>query len=160
MKILYLHGLDSLGLTSEKQEVFEKFEFEVIAPIINYREKEPVFFESLINKHNPDLLIGSSMGGRMAYWLSNKYTLPAILLNPAIGHELCEQIIPITNYEKEKSHSKQLFVFGENDEIVKMSEVIEFTGPAIHCITLEETAHQLSADDLETALFYYLDFIN
>lgn len=160
MKILYLHGLDSLGLTTEKQEILEKFEFEVIAPIINYREQNTSFFDVLINKHKPELLIGSSMGGRFAYWLSNKYTIPAILLNPAIGHELCEQILPIADYEKEKSHAKQLFVFGENDEVVKMNDVIAFTGPAIHCITLEETAHQLSAEDLETALFYYLDFIN
>lgn len=87
--ILYIHGFASSGL-STKAQLFRK----------HYRGKEAFIAPSL--SYIPDLalatleemvlnlypqeqlyLIGSSLGGFYAMYLSQKYNLPAVLINPA-----------------------------------------------------------------------------
>lgn len=159
MKVLYLHGLDSNGLTPEKREVLEAYDLEVDAPLTDYRKSKLGDFEDLIKVYTPEILIGSSMGGRICYRLSNKFNIPALLINPAIGHNLCEEIVPIDDFMHSNKCNKQLFVFGEKDDIVSMDTVISKTGPDIHCITIENMYHSVTPEEIDTAIFYFLNNI-
>ena len=71
MIILYLHGLES-KLSPQKRSVLERFGT-VIAPDLDYHKNTNVF--DLLIKRNEeqhfDVIIGSSMGGFMGYYLAN-----------------------------------------------------------------------------------------
>ncbi len=74
-KVLYLHGLESKQ--GGPKVDFLANEFIVHAPKIDYTDPElniKMFFT--IQDFNPDLIIGSSMGGYVADILAEKYGKP------------------------------------------------------------------------------------
>ena len=82
-KVLYLHGLESKqgGLKVD----FLANEFCVHAPAMDY--KNPMLqneLEFIMRQFDPDLIIGSSMGGYIADLIHKKFDIPAILFNPAL----------------------------------------------------------------------------
>ena len=84
MKILYLHGLDSL-LQDDRRNVLSHYG-EIFAPTINYRNA-PNLFDELQNQYaSADVLIGSSLGGLVVYYLAQKLGKPCLLFNPALTH--------------------------------------------------------------------------
>lgn len=89
MKVFYLHGLFGAP-NPEKLAMLEAAGFkEVVAPHVVYETRQPndLFAElyETCQAAPPDLLIGSSMGGYMTYWLSRCLNLPVLLLNPALN---------------------------------------------------------------------------
>ncbi|MDR1402352.1 MAG: hypothetical protein LBJ60_01440 [Tannerellaceae bacterium] len=77
-KVLYLHGLDG-SLSREKREALERC-FEVVAPQLDYRNTPGMFGElsKLFVAGNMDAVIGNSMGGCFAYYLSLYHSVPAL----------------------------------------------------------------------------------
>lgn len=87
--ILYLHGFSSSGFGKKALEFKEYFKDDLIHPslptipklaINNLEQIIEVFLKLNQNVH----LIGSSLGGYYALYLANKYSLKAVLINPAI----------------------------------------------------------------------------
>jgi len=64
MRIAFFHGLESSYISDKSEFLKQKFDDPFI-PNLNYREDKNLFFSVLmeVEKRNPDLLIGSSMGG-------------------------------------------------------------------------------------------------
>ena len=84
MKILYLHWLDSF-LQDDRRNVLSHYG-EIFAPTINYRNA-PNLFDELQNQYaSADVLIGSSLGGLVVYYLAQKLGKPCLLFNPALTH--------------------------------------------------------------------------
>ena len=86
MNILYLHGLES-KLSAEKRIILEHYG-QVIAPDIDYNSN-PNIIQLLHNTYkNQDikLIIGSSMGGFVGYYLSAILGLSCMLYNPALPY--------------------------------------------------------------------------
>ena len=82
-RILYLHGLES-GNKGKKID-FLKERAEVLAPKINYKDEaleEKLMY--MVEKFQPDFIIGSSMGGYVGSLLANRYGIENLLYNPAI----------------------------------------------------------------------------
>jgi uncharacterized protein len=115
IKTLYAHGLDGL-LSEEKKKILELYT-QVIAPEMNYRTN-PKSYDDLLQiaqKEKVDVIIGSSMGGCMAYHLSLHLNVPALLFNPAlpfrsVGVDLPDQNLARTEYLR--------VILGGKDEIV------------------------------------------
>lgn len=84
MNILYLHGLNSTNL-NERTEWLSQYG-KVYHPLMDYQNIPAAFLylEKLVKKYKPQVIVGSSMGGFMAYHLGNYYGIPGILLNPAL----------------------------------------------------------------------------
>lgn len=92
-KILYIHGFK--GQRSEKSKLlrdhfFDKEEYSVHRPILDdYKPLESIKkIENIIKNSNEIeggefFIIGSSRGGFYALYLSMKYRLPCLLINPA-----------------------------------------------------------------------------
>lgn len=87
--ILYIHGFGSSGL-STKAEIFRDYyrgKENFIAPSLSYVPDLAIatLEEIVITlcQQGPLYLIGSSLGGFYAMYLSQKYNLPAVLINPA-----------------------------------------------------------------------------
>lgn len=123
MNIVYIHGLDS-KLSPEKKTILERFGT-VIAPVVDYYSNANAI-ESLIEKlKNQDVqvIIGSSMGGFAAYYISTVLHKPALLFNPALKNRSVEQIIPSVPFSK--PCFKQL-VLGNLDDVVNPGDTLRF----------------------------------
>ena len=82
MKILYVHGFASSGHSGTTQHLHQTLpEAEIVSPDLPEKPSEALeLLQILCKKENPDLIIGSSMGGMYAEQL---YGYPRILVNPA-----------------------------------------------------------------------------
>lgn len=84
--IVYIHGLDSVP--GPKYEWLESNYHHVYAPSLDYRRDPDRVFDQLIRDTrgmNVSLVVGSSMGGYMAYWLCRQIGAPGLLFNPALA---------------------------------------------------------------------------
>lgn|SRR5699024_5588651 len=145
MSILYLHGLES-SLSVDKRNVLEKFGM-VHAPQIDYR-KEINSIKNLLQDFkdkNITIVIGSSMGGFVGYYVANGLQVPALLFNPALTYRSVHQEIP--EVINSKSNFKHL-VLGANDDLIKPEDTLKFIGSSIgkdnyHLNIRQDLAHRI-----------------
>lgn len=129
MRALYIHGLESNGLTQEKSDLLAPLDLSIIAKVYPFkRDKELLAdIEQDIFENMPNFLIGSSLGGGLAFYLSNKHNLPALLFNPALHFTRLQQYQNIPSvYLKYPKNKLQHVVFGEFDDIITPGTTIDF----------------------------------
>jgi len=82
-KVLYLHGLES-GQGGPKVDYLTT-QGAVMAPKMDYTRKG-LFTEmvQLVEEFDPDVIVGSSMGGYFGYMLAGLFKKKAVLFNPAL----------------------------------------------------------------------------
>jgi pimeloyl-ACP methyl ester carboxylesterase len=121
-KILYLHGLDGSS-SQEKKEALENC-FQIVAPTLDYRNTPNMFeiLSELLVSENIDAVIGNSMGGCFAYYLSLKHSIPALCFNPA----LCFRPIAINLPELEENNNPIIFILGGQDDTVPVADNFEW----------------------------------
>lgn len=83
--LLYIHGFASSGHSHKVQVLRQHFE-EVYAPSLSHipqlaLETLEQFVDAM---DDPPLLLGSSLGGFYALYLSQRLSLPAVLINPVV----------------------------------------------------------------------------
>ena len=87
--ILYIHGFASSGHSNKVSILRKRFD-RVIAPSLNHIP--PLAIETLAafipELRTPPLLVGSSLGGFYALYLSQQFDLPAVLINPVTRFDL------------------------------------------------------------------------
>lgn len=116
MKIAYLHGLESSIDPKDPKIIFmdETFD-EVYTPSINY--KDPSTFNKLLNdikNFQPDLIVGSSMGGYVSYLIGSKLSIETILFNPAMVGRSFDPIVDNSALKGSTHHA----YFGKNDKVI------------------------------------------
>lgn len=120
-KILYLHGLES-------KQGGEKIDFLsskaiVHAPSLNYKDKD--IFNQLVKmvvKVDPDIIIGSSMGGYVGWVLGSMFKKQTLLFNPALH----SRTIEIPHLVNSSSPRNPIIILGEQDEIINSSKTIDY----------------------------------
>jgi esterase/lipase len=143
-KVLYLHGLESKQ-GGPKVDFLAK-EFCVYAPEMDY--KDPTIQNQLdfvMRQLQPDLIIGSSMGGYVADILAQKYGISAILFNPAVHNRSFDPAIePLIEGEQADLQKKKIVVLGKNDEVIPpyMAQIM-FENNRYYEVVFEEMAHQV-----------------
>ena len=112
MKILFLHGLESTNQSS-KVDFMRALGHDVHAEYMDYRKVLDLYSKTLnsIIDFNPDLIVGSSMGGYFAFHLGTHYKTNLLLLNPALPNRTFDPPILPDGNEK----SKIWALVGEND---------------------------------------------
>ena len=117
MKILYLHGLESKQ--GGPKVDFLKELGETLAPSMNYRNSNE-FSKTLkdAKNFNPDLIIGSSMGGYFAKAVASHLGVDALLFNPAIHSRSIEPEGVIFGNKKFNAR----VVLGSKDAIIDYKE--------------------------------------
>lgn len=87
-RVAFFHGLTSGIQDAKKLYLEQKFDY-VYYPKLDYFHDKTIFIRMLseIKERDIDLLIGSSMGGWIAYAISTQTGLPCILFNPALANE-------------------------------------------------------------------------
>ena len=143
-KVLYLHGLESKQ--GGPKVDFLTNEFIVHAPKMDYKDPElniKMFFT--MQDFQPDLIIGSSMGGYVADILAEKYGIPAILFNPALHNRSFDPAIeyPIEG-EQAELQERKIVVLGKNDDVIPpYITKIMLENNRNYKIVLEEMGHQV-----------------
>ena len=143
-KVLYLHGLESKQ-GGPKVDFLAK-EFCVYAPEMDY--KDPMlqnWVDFIMRQFQPDLIIGSSMGGYVADILAQKYGIPAILFNPAVHNRSFDPAIePLIEGEQADLQKKKIVVLGKNDKVIPpYITQIMFENNRYYEVVFEEMAHQV-----------------
>lgn len=84
--VLYIHGFESKPV-AEKTSAIADLGCTVIAPQLHYKEVMGTYsrLKQLAEEFKVDWLIGSSLGGYSAFWLSQELQIPTLLFNPALA---------------------------------------------------------------------------
>lgn len=155
IKILYLHGLGATP-KSDNIEILERDGVTIISPTFDYRNSIVFDFIAydIIEKHNIQIIIGHSLGGYLAYYLSNKYKIPCLMFNPSFGYKNL-YLQPIPNDVKElTSYEKQTVVVGSKD--VSSKNQLEFFKKTKAKIFTEQIDHDVPKN---IKLKYFDDFL-
>ena len=116
-KILYLHGLESSNVCDKVDFMRERAN--VLAPSIDYRKsniEEELMY--MVESFEPDLIIGSSMGGYCGLMLANYYNVECIVFNPAIHSRPIEPNLKSLQYEDIHYGVSPLVILGLEDTII------------------------------------------
>ena len=130
-KILFLHGFYASGQCVPAMALREAFvgRAEVITPDLPMHPKEAVLFiRELIDREQPDLLIGNSCGAFYAQMVAPVVGIPALLGNPHFRMtEFLRQRIGEHQYKSPRKNGNQHFVIDETliEEFAEM-EAIQF----------------------------------
>jgi hypothetical protein len=128
MKIVYLHGLESKIDQKDPKIIFLNNNFdEVYTPSINYKDKGT--FAKLfakIKSINPDLIVGSSLGGYFAYLIGSKLGIQTVLFNPAVVDRGFD---PVVDDSKLKGTKHNVFL-GKSDNVINGEKVMRYFGHA------------------------------
>jgi len=124
MKIAYLHGLESTIDQKDPKIQFLNKSFEkAYMPSINYKDNKT--FDKLyknIKSLNPDLIVGSSMGGYVSYLIGSKLSIPVLLFNPAMIGRTFDPVVDDSGLKKTRIDIR----FGKGDSVIIGKDVRSF----------------------------------
>jgi uncharacterized protein len=156
--ILYIHGVsknaDVVNRPSEKIEVLEKLGL-VYRLYLNYNDHyNHLITEALdvIEDHDIDLIVGTSMGGYTAAMLGELTGLPFLACNPVLtpGINLAKYGVMeyvLNSYPDIKLGKLGLVAVDMGDEIIDSSKTVEFcdsVGRSESCIVWEGGTHRFN----------------
>jgi predicted esterase YcpF (UPF0227 family) len=138
MKILYLHGLDSAPHADRLEMLSHKYKTQnITAPHLDYRNtRDSVFMElvELAKKEKFDLIVGSSMGGAMAFNIARYVKTRVVLFNPAVSGNSINVDIP---EPKKSKFVRGRIILGLADATVDPQETIKYLSKHSAFIMLE-----------------------
>ncbi|WP_457627120.1 YqiA/YcfP family alpha/beta fold hydrolase [Persephonella sp.] len=109
MKVIYIHGFNSAGYGDKVNKLKEHFGMEnVISINLPYKPEKAIsqleFIIRNIKNEEPLLLVGTSLGGAYTIYLSYKFDLPGVVINPSIrpSEDLKDQVGKQTNYKTDE----------------------------------------------------------
>mgnify|MGYP003149762467 FL=1 len=125
-RILFLHGLESKA-NCDKVGFLRSLGHIVTSPKMNYREDNCYNnLKTLVKYNTYDVIIGSSMGGWVAWNLGKDLGIPVLLLNPAVHSRSIElnhiDIEPV----RESKPSKVFLALGLYDDVISPDKTLEW----------------------------------
>ena len=122
-KVLYLHGLES-GQGGPKVDYLAT-QGAVMAPKMDYTRKG-LFTEmvQLVEEFDPDVIVGSSMGGYFGYMLAGLFKKKAVLFNPALHSRTFEPHVPL--FAKKHIPDEFVVVLGDEDTVIPPNKTLDY----------------------------------
>jgi hypothetical protein len=156
MYVFYLHGLDR-SPAREKMKLLREAGWRMTAPQLDYRkyENNPAMFDKLARMCADaqfDLILGSSYGGYMGFWLSEYCRIPAVLFNPALH----SRTIEVPAKESHTDTCKYLLL-GINDNVIvpaRTKTIISRLGLRNTLIAELDFGHSVPLDIFGKAIHY------
>lgn len=128
-KILFLHGFFATGSCPMARALKEALDGQahVLTPDLSLHPKEALkYIRMLIDKDNPDLLIGNSCGAFLAQMLCPVVGIPALLGNPHFKMaDFLKERIGEHEYKAQRMDGNQRFIIDES--LVREFEELEAT---------------------------------
>lgn len=147
-KIMYLHGLESSNVCEKVDFLCEQGN--VLAPSIHYRKlniEEELMY--MVESFQPDLIIGSSMGGYVGMLLANYYNIDAMVFNPAIHSRSIEPKLVILKAREPNINFIPVIILGLEDDVVNPLVTKEILDDALFHCDIEEVeglGHRIPLD--------------
>ena len=142
---MYLHGLESSNVCDKVD--FLREQNEVLAPSIDYRKsniEEELMY--MVESFQPNLIIGSSMGGYTGMLLANHYNTPCVVFNPALHSRPIEPNMKLLQGEVPKHSLKALVILGMEDTIINPSdtyEILDFSDFECEIVEIQDMGHRV-----------------
>jgi hypothetical protein len=160
MKLAYLHGLESTNV-GEKNDWLQSYA-NLFAPLIDYKatniyqtiKKQVIAFQ-------PNVLIGSSMGGFFAYEMAKQVNIPAILFNPALHSR--SMMPDMGNYSQGIHKPAICFILGQDDEVINpwtTIQMIEQNGYQKKDYTLLKYGHRTPYEIFKREIISFVEKID
>jgi len=147
--ILFIHGFASCGLGNKSKLLIEYFgQDQVLTPDLSHTPEIAIEqLNTLCSTNKIDLLVGSSLGGFYATWLSNQHGIASVLINPAVKpYRLLDKHIGI----QKNGCNEQTFNFTLKDaEQLSSYEVSQISYPEKTLVLLETADEVLNYQDAE-----------
>jgi len=150
-RVLFLHGLESSNVCSKVD--FLKEVSDCYAPAINYADP---YIEDLLLKmvraFNPNVIIGSSMGGYSALLLGNYFGINTIAFNPAIHSRTFDPNFNKITDEDPTLGFTPVVVLGMEDDVINPLITKEILDTSfIECVIeeVEGMGHRIPLIDFE-----------
>ena len=156
MKILYLHGYQG-SPNWDRIEWMESLGHEVIAPQIDY-DKEHDFFVNLLNQ-DFDFIVGNSLGGFTAFYLSIYKGKPSICINPPLYMDLKIRMNIPLDYDIKGCQNISV-ITGEDDDVVDPIKTFDWlvkNKPVVNLKRISGMGHRF---DLETFINFSEPLLN
>lgn len=176
--IFYFHGYNSTGNSRTSTIIRDSYpNYDIISPAYNtknaylgVKELTPILEDTIRNYDNV-YLVGSSLGGFMANYFSNKFSLPVVLVNPCLDPVISLDKYPISdninlesyrNYYLEDGHGiSKVVVLGRKDDIIKFDTYMDRFLNRYKIFINDNMGHRVaSKDDIVPAIDYLLRCIN
>jgi esterase/lipase len=147
-KIMYLHGLESSNVCDKVDFMRERAE--VLAPSIDYRKsniEEELMY--MVESFQPDLIIGSSMGGFVGMLLANYYNIDCLVFNPAIHSRSIEPNLNKLVSSDINPSFTPVVVLGLEDEVIdpaKSEDMLEQVEFYCDIERVEDLGHRIPFD--------------
>ena len=147
-KIMYLHGLESSNVCDKVD--FLKERAIVLAPSIDYHKpniEEELMY--MVESFQPDLIIGSSMGGFVGMLLANYYNIDCLVFNPAIHSRSIEPNLNKLVSSDINPSFTPVVVLGLEDEVIdpaKSEDMLEQVEFYCDIERVEDLGHRIPFD--------------
>lgn len=158
MTFIYFHGYASSGTSNTAKLLKEYYpNIAVISPTYNTRNAHSAMetLENIVARYASQevVLIGTSLGGFFANYFSNKYGLPAVLINPCLDPQKllqkynpkdCVDCLSFLSYYSEDSRSvPKTVVLGKKDDVIPYEMFLERLSK-YHVFIKENMQHRVS----------------
>ena len=104
---------------SNKVPIMKKYGDNVITPVVRWYSDPNLFktINDVIEKNDIGAIVGNSAGGYLAFYLSNYYEIPSLMLNPAVAptsEAPTIQKVP-SDFIESPIFNKQMVIIGNRD---------------------------------------------
>lgn len=169
MKIIYIHGFNSSPFSDKVESIRKSFPESIVLANQHFSTVDSVLsnIDSIVQSMDieSDVLVGSSLGGFWANYFSEKYRIPAVLINPAvepsktlkkyIGQEMmdkriwsntdCEEYIAIEKKILHESGGPQRKVLlAKDDSVIPYQKTFSIYDPISSVELYESGGHSFS----------------
>lgn len=122
-KILFLHGLDSSKESTKFHAIDaeQKYCINIDYRNLNFRTVAD-FYHDIIQKIQPEIIVGHSLGGYWALKMSHAHHIPCVIANPSLKPNFRDDYPAISDYDLDHD-IPQLAYLELGDEILDMYEV-------------------------------------
>jgi|TARA_B110000908_G_scaffold46334_1_gene56483 hypoxanthine phosphoribosyltransferase len=122
-RVLYLHGLESKQGGEKVDYLASKCI--VHAPEMDYTRSDVFsYLYKIVEDFKPDVIVGSSMGGYLAYVLGSITKVEVIAFNPAFHSRAFDPIIP--DFVKFHSPDDFTVILGEKDTVIDCNATLNW----------------------------------
>ena len=149
MKLIYFHGFGSSAASGTIQTLRKKLpDFGVIAPDIPVDPVEALpFLKDLCNKEQPNVIVGTSMGGMYAQQM---FGFNRICVNPAFHMSKTSKVLKVGTFEffKPRLDGQKSFVITE-DTIKHFADMEEHQFEGVTPVEQERVWGMFGSDDTQ-----------
>lgn len=121
MRVVYLHGLGGKNTGSKVDFLNNQFD-NVFCPQIDYDNFDFDKLFTQIKNFNPDLIIGSSMGGWVSFNICRLLNIKCLIFNPALQGRSKDIYVNETG----RYNPRIRIVFGKFDRVISSRKSINF----------------------------------